>query len=79
MTLCYDIICPSGAGNYPSSCPDGWCTDLSFTFNESFVKGDPGFSGASANLYEVYEPEFTRQKFTRTANNARALGLVSEK
>ena len=95
----------TACSNYPESCPDGWCTGLSFTFNESFVKGDAGFAGASVDLYEVCEytrveqsssdqssaevsdilmcvadePTFTRQKFDKTAQNAKALGLDGQK
>jgi trehalose/maltose hydrolase-like predicted phosphorylase len=69
----------TACSNYPGSCPDGWCTGLGFTFNESFVKGDAGFAGASVNLYEAYEPQFTRQKFDKTAQNAKALGLDGQR
>ena len=48
------------------------------TYNESFLH-DPGFSGASVNLYVHYQPGLTRQQFARTAQNARALGLEGQK
>jgi len=45
-----------------------------YSFNESFLH-DERFDGFSLSLYEPYEPQFTRDKFARTAANARAAGV----
>jgi hypothetical protein len=47
----------------------GWCTEKHGTYTESFSKDVP----VTLSMYEVYEPEFTRQKFIYAAMNAAAL------
>ena len=39
---CFNLV--GCSVNSPASCDDGWCTDTSYTFNESFVR-DPDFDG----------------------------------
>ena len=39
-----------GPGNPGASCPDGWCTDLGFTLDESFLH-DPNFMGLAFSAY----------------------------
>eukprot|EP01046_Picozoa_sp_COSAG06_P035704 COSAG06_NODE_3863_length_4821_cov_12.885006_1_plen_505_part_00 len=86
-TGCYNIrprtgpdVCSttraSGNSDGFDSCPDGWCTDLSFTFNESFAH-DPGFA-FSVDLYQPWDPHLTQKKFAQTAAGARAHGLRGE-
>ena len=47
----------------------GWCTEKHGTFTEVFSREVP----LTASLYEVYQPEFTRQKFKYLVQNAIAL------
>jgi hypothetical protein len=63
-----------GPGKAGESCPDGYCTDLGFTLDESFLH-DPLFAGFAFSAYWLYEPEFTRQQFRHTAANAKAAGM----
>ena len=99
---CFNLVgCSVDA---PDSCDDGWCTDTSYTFNESFIH-DSAFDGFSLSLYEPCElnvaqracpqqhdgsdramvccckcsdePQLERDKFRRTAANARAAGVFN--
>jgi hypothetical protein len=84
-TGCYNIkpktgadVCsstrPSGNGDGFDSCADGWCMDLSFTFQESFSH-DSNFA-FSTEMYQPWDPRLTQEKFAHTVQNALAHGLT---